>query len=95
MFFSQCTGKNSFGYFSMIISVCGSTGPLEAGVQGVPRHTQYLAFQLVKTMFIPENLELGTCVHTQYSVASIDPAPPSVNSVLRVLLILKWSPLYF
>ena len=30
------------------------TGPVEAGVQGVPRHTQYLALHLVKTMFIPE-----------------------------------------
>ena len=46
------------------------TGPVEVGVQGVPRHTQYVAFHLVNTMFIPENLELDTFVHTQYSVAS-------------------------
>ena len=28
-------------------------GPVEVGVQGVPRHTQYLALYLVKTKFIP------------------------------------------
>ena len=35
------------------------TGPVEAGVQGVPRHTKYLALHLVKTKFIPENSGVG------------------------------------
>ena len=60
-------------YVSATLSSLACSGPVEVGVQGVSRHTQYLAFHLVKTMFIPENLELGTYVHTQYSVASTDP----------------------
>ena len=44
------------------------TGPMEAGVQGVPRHTQYLALHLVKTMFIPENSGVGyLCAHPMFS----------------------------
>ena len=44
-----------------------STGPVEVGVQGVPRHTQYLALHLVKIMFIPENSGVGyLCAHPMF-----------------------------
>ena len=36
-----------------------ATGPVDAGVQGVPRHTQYLALHLVKTTLILENSGVG------------------------------------
>ena len=47
---------------SGIISI---SGPVEAGV---PRHTQYLALHLVKTMFIPENSGVGyLCTRPMFS----------------------------
>ena len=56
--------------FSLLDPLRWNSGPAEVGVQGVPRHTQYLVSHLGKTMSCTE---LGFSVHTQYSVASIDP----------------------
>ena len=44
------------------------TGPMEAGVQGVPRHTQYLAVYLVKTKFNQEKFGVRhLCAHSTFS----------------------------
>ena len=61
---------------------------VEAGVQGVPRHTQYLTIHLVETMFFLKIFDLGTCVHTQYSVASIDPEMQWSSSALNIYIFL-------
>ena len=37
-----------------VVTVMDYTGSVEAGVLGVPRHTQYLPPYLVKTKLLPE-----------------------------------------
>ena len=48
----------------LMASIEPITGLAEAGVQGVPRETQYLALHLVKTMFISERFGVRyLCAH--------------------------------
>ena len=56
-----------------------TAGPVEAGVQGVPGHTQYLPPHLIKPKFLTEKklIYVLTNGHTQSLAASAGPVKTS------------------